>query len=90
MALLKDIQTPFGLVAAYWKITFMDLTYATPDVQQRTGCILRGWQNQTDRETHQPIADRAFVWFGDDVPADRAEAYAKIKLNYEFADSTDA
>lgn len=89
MALLKDIITPFGLTVAYWKITFLDFTYAQPGVQPRVGCVLRGWQSQADREQFKHIGEMTFEWNGDTVPVDRAEAYAAIKSQPAFADATD-
>lgn len=89
MALLKDITTPQGIVSGYWKITFMNFTYPTPGVENASGCILQGWQNQSDREQYQPIASRSFVWTGDTAPIDRATAYEAIKQTDEFAGATD-
>lgn len=90
MALLKDIDTPFGLTVSYWKITFMDVTYEQPGNQPRVGCILRGWQSQADREQFKHIIEMTFEWLGDDAPSDRAQAYAAIKLQPSFADAQDA
>lgn len=89
MALAKDIVTPTGITAGYWKITFMSFTYPTPSVENASGCILQGWQNQTDRDQFAPIAERSFTWTGTTAPTDRQSAYDAIKQTDEFAGATD-
>lgn len=89
MALEKSIDTAIGIPATYWKITFQSLTFATPDVQQQSGCILRGWADKNAREQFVSIDFRSFNWTGDTVPMTRDEAYAAIKQTPEFQGATD-
>jgi hypothetical protein len=89
MALEKPIDTVIGIPATYWKITFQNMTFATPDAPQQSGCILKGWADKDAREQFSSLAYRSFVWQGDDVPLTRDEAYAAIKLTSEFQGAVD-
>lgn len=89
MALAKDITTKQGIVAGYWKIVALNCVFPTPEMEQVTKCVLRGWQNQTDREQYAPIDERSFAWTGETAPTDRQSAYDAIKQTDEFAGSTD-
>lgn len=89
MALAKDIVTKSGITAGYWKITFMNFTYPIPGVENKTGCILQGWQNQSDRELYAPLSEFSYNWTGDTAPTDRATAYEAIKQTDEFVGSID-
>jgi len=89
MALAKDIQTPIGSTAGYWKIVALDCVFHTPALEQVTRCTLQGWENESKRNEHRNIDERKFTWTGETAPTNREQAYTAIKQTDEFAGASD-
>lgn len=89
MALIKAIDTDYGLPACYWNIGAVQEDFKG----KGTEVTFYGYASKEAREAgKQPLAAGKVQIAGDDyvAGADRAQLYAIIKQRPEFAGSEDA
>lgn len=88
MALIKSIDTDFGVAAAYWNIGAAQEDFRGGGVQ----VTLYGWVDKAARVAgKQPMASAQMTFSGDAYTADmdRAALYVKVKAKDQFADAAD-
>jgi len=88
MALLKSIDTDYGIPATYWNIGAVQEDFKG----QGTEVTFYGYASQQAREQgKQPLSAGKVQISGSDyvVGADRAQLYAIIKQKSEFDGATD-
>jgi len=89
MALIKSIQTDFGINAEYWNIGAVQEDFKG----KGTEVTFYGYANKQAREDgKQPLSAGKVQIAGDEyvAGADRAALYAIIKQRPEFEDAEDA
>lgn len=90
MAIIKSIDTQYGIAAEYWKIIRVDEYFA----EMRATVILAAYVNQEARESGKvPLATAATVEMTGDTylpDATRTQLYDYIKSLPDFAGSEDA
>lgn len=84
MALIKNIETQYGIDANYWKVVDLNVNWLT----KQSHISLLGWNSKTDRvEGKQSLASRVYDWSGEDFPftieALDAENENAVKIAYE-------
>ena len=88
MALLKTIETSFGVDAVYWNIFSLK-----EDFKNRTNeVILFGYSSEENRIANKdPIANKIILLKEDQYIADatREEVYTAIKTREEFSEAED-
>lgn len=76
MALIKNVQTPYGIAATYWRIYRVEYTHtANQDIMQVVGYI----DETARRQNAQPIM--VLTYQGDFAEKTRADLYPNLKLS---------
>lgn len=87
MALLKTVETNYGIDATYWNIFFVSENFRCKTLE----ITLAGYVSQDTRlANNEPVAWQNLTFSGDDYIKDvtRTAIYEKLKLT-SFSDSTD-
>ena len=77
MALLKDIQTNFGVVASYWRIILIREDYEN----KVTKITFAGYLNKEARDNGALPIDEKIIVFENQTDFIRESAYNATKLN---------
>ncbi len=85
MALQKNIESQYGVILSYWKVTRLNIEWH----EKIAEVFMAGWPNQQTRENGvQPLEYRSFVFRHDDWPFtfdgnNVSEAYDRLKQPIE-------
>jgi hypothetical protein len=82
MALQKDIESQYGVILSYWKVTRLNIEWH----EKIAEVFMAGWPNQQIRENGvQPLEYKSFVFRHNDWPFtfdgnNVSESYDRLKL----------
>jgi len=86
MALKKQIQTPQGVFAEYWRI----VEFSTDFAGKHTDVVIAVYLDEAARSSDKVPLSRRSYYFEDFSAESRSELYVRLKQEDYFSDAEDA